>query len=401
MGNSYSKQKNDQENLGGLLKIYRNRTPKLTQEKMGIRIEVSSTTIRNWETGAINPSDINLISFIEVCLCESRFTPSKELEEAQTLWECWQATTGRWDDTFDIKRFSEVLHNRTRSGTRSSGPSLAELNPDSIFPFCQPLNDLQEFFGRVRERSSLLSRTKMGGSTSIVGPRRIGKTWLLSYLRLVAPDKLGQNYQVIYFDATSPDCNTVAQFTSRILEGLKVSLIGLANPDLVLLSSRVRERKERGERIVVCIDKFEGLSNRQEFNADFFSGLRAIAQNDGLVLITASKIHMKDILGEIWGISGLEGICLEQKLKVFSREDADEFIRTKSQLAQFDQQEQQRLLKYGEQLPICLQLAGLLLLQDKVLAAQGHLHEYRPKDETYWLNFEARLEEAYQAVRGG
>src|SRR5713226_6263223 len=54
--------------------------------------------------------------------------------------------------------------------------------PNSVFLFNQPLPDPGEFYGRVRERGALMDRIRNGASTSIVGPRRVGKTWLMSYL---------------------------------------------------------------------------------------------------------------------------------------------------------------------------------------------------------------------------
>src|SRR5207302_1291998 len=46
--------------------------------------------------------------------------------------------------------------------------------PISIFPFNKPhLPAIGEFYGRVRERITLIDRTRKEASTSIVGPRRI------------------------------------------------------------------------------------------------------------------------------------------------------------------------------------------------------------------------------------
>src|SRR5260370_21774944 len=50
-------------------------------------------------------------------------------------------------------------------------------DPDAVFQFNSPLTNPDEFYGRINTRATLISRTRKGASTSIVGPRRIGKTW--------------------------------------------------------------------------------------------------------------------------------------------------------------------------------------------------------------------------------
>src|SRR5260221_6633984 len=71
-------------------------------------------------------------------------------------------------------------------------PQLATSNPTVhvstglIFYYNLPLKDANEFYGRKGIRTTLVSRTSNRGSSSIVGERRIGKTWLVKYLQMVA-----------------------------------------------------------------------------------------------------------------------------------------------------------------------------------------------------------------------
>ncbi len=72
----------------------------------------------------------------------------------------------------------------------------------SVYLFNAPLKDANEFYGRRRERTTLLDRTYKDHATSIVAPHRIGKTWLMQYVKLVAPTQFGSRCRVAYVDAT-------------------------------------------------------------------------------------------------------------------------------------------------------------------------------------------------------
>jgi hypothetical protein len=273
-----------------------------------------------------------------------------------------------------------------------------------VFLFNAPLNDPNEFYGRRRESKALLDRTYKNSATSIVGPRRIGKTWLMQYMKLVAPTQFGSRFRVAYVDATSPRCATVAGFVSVALEEL-----GIHNShppqrvlDLAYMERIVKNLKEQGYTLVLCIDEFEGLTNEDTFDLRFFTGLRAIAQT-GLALVVASKRSLIDLVSSTLKTSPFFNIFEKLTLKPFSFKEAKMFVNAKSQLAGFDAQERDYLLAYGqveEQSwpPARLQLVGTLLLEEKNLAQQEDPDYYRPADPAYWRDFEKRLEEKYQEV---
>src|SRR5207253_1411026 len=131
----------------------------------------------------------------------------------------------------------------------------------SVFFFNMPLSDPSEFYGRRSERMTLEDRTYKKASTSIVGPRKMGKTWLMSYLKLVARTALGSRFRVAYLDATSPSCATVDGFTVTALEELGVndSTLLHAKAGLALLERVVRGMKANNQTLVICIDEFEGF----------------------------------------------------------------------------------------------------------------------------------------------
>jgi len=277
-------------------------------------------------------------------------------------------------------------------------------DPDSVFKFNKQLTDPTEFYGRVREWRTLKSNTikVTPTSTSIVGPRRIGKTWLMSYLRLVATQEPNSHFRIGYLDATMPSCSTVSGFISKSLEELGNTIVGHANIDLDKLEQVVRDLRLRNTVPILCIDEFEGFGNRNEFDLNFYIGLRAIAQL-GLVLVIASKNPLIDIVGDNGRTSGFFNVFEQLTLRPFNLDEAEKFANAKSIRAGFSDQERTFLLEYGRKEsqqwpPLRLQLVGKMLLEDKNLAFTEGSHYYRPNDPDYWNEFESRLEEKYQGV---
>ncbi len=268
---------------------------------------------------------------------------------------------------------------------------------NDVFLFNEHLINPQEFFGRKQERITLLGRSRRGSSTSIIGPRRIGKTWLIEYLIQVAPDQLGPGYRVGYLNATMPRCDTVSGFTEAALESLGVRIWPRETSlNLKVLEAATKKLQEHNLIPILCIDEFEGFSNQAEFNLPFFRGLRAIS-DEGLRLVIASKRTLLSIVGNDGHTSGFFNIFEACLLKPFDEKDTREFIQIKGEQAKFSEQERTLLLKYGQQgelqwYPLRLQLAGKMLLDDK------NAGSCRPNETDYQRSFTTRLEEKYQAV---
>src|SRR5438105_2076177 len=182
-----------------------------------------------------------------------------------------------------LSLFSSTAHHK-ESGSHS--PHISSLSP--VFLFNEPLTDSHSFYGREIERETLLQRTYCGASTSIIGPFKTGKTWLVDYLLLLGPTELGSHFCFAYLDATAPGCQTVAGFTLTVINALGFPL-AQTHRGLTELEKVIRELKAKNVVPVLCIDEFEGLSNQQEFTFDFFQGLRAMTQKYGLVLVVVSK----------------------------------------------------------------------------------------------------------------
>lgn len=276
-------------------------------------------------------------------------------------------------------------------------PKVSSFN--SVFLFNERLTGSEEFFGRKQERITLLERSRKASSTSIVGPRRIGKTWLIDYLIRVAPNQLGSGYRVGYLDATMPCCETVSGFIAAALESLGIGVSPQhAHLNLRILEMAVNKLKDQNLIPILCIDEFEGFNNQQEFDLDFFKGLRAIS-NEGLGLVVASKKTLLNIVGNNGHTSGFFNIFEMCILKPFSEKEAKAFVQAKGDQAMLSEQERNFLLECGKLsedkqkwYPLRLQLAGKLLSEDKDDGVCS------PNDMDYYRGFMARLEEKYQAV---
>jgi hypothetical protein len=279
-----------------------------------------------------------------------------------------------------------------------------QLDP-AIFFFNAPFIDANEFYGRRRAYSELLDNATKRASTSIVGPRRIGKTWLLAYLKQTISARFGSRFPVASLDATSPRCATIGSFVSFILEewGLDFLSSSPESSPMAHLERVVKEMRRREMIPLLCIDEFERLTHHEDiFDLQFFDNLRSIA-GSGLVLMVASKRPPFEFISQEFQTSPFFNILVQVTLKPFDEREADAFIQAKGDQAGFTAQEREYFKLYGKidgqsWPPARLQLVGTLLLEEKTFAGQAGSAAYQPADPSYWRAFAQRLEELYQTV---
>ena len=158
---------------------------------------------------------------------------------------------------------------------------------------------------------------------------------------------------------------------------------------------------------VLCIDEFEGFFNtpgrRQQFDMDFFRSLRLMANEQHLVLIVVSQASLRKIVGKIGRTSGFFNVFDPIEVRPFTLQEAQNFIETKGNQADFSFLEKDRMLKYGREgrifkqyWPLRLELVGEMLLTDKEMGSD----HYRPLEREYWKEFKKVLEQRYGNVRG-
>lgn len=344
-----------------------------TQDELAEKIGTTGVTISRWESGVTFPS-----RYFRKRLSTLYGKSIQELGLVQDESSNFAQVTNY------VLEESELIDTPDVLPLRSAGP---------VFFYNEPLMEPGELYGRRQERQTLISRTHRKASTSVIGPRRIGKSWLIKYLRLVAPHELGSRYRIRYLDATMPSCRSVDGFVSEALEELGLHNIG-PTKGLIALEKGLKTLKNRNITPVLCIDEFEGFGNREVFSLDFFRALRAMTHKCDLVLITISKNPLSMVVGRDVETSGFFNIFEQLTLKPFIQEEAAEFIGAKSSQTGFSELESQALWRYGEMQvqewpPLRLQLVGKMLAEERNL----------PRDtEGYWEAFAQRLEEVYQGA---
>ena len=337
-----------------------------TQKDVADRIGVHSQEIGRWERGATLPQPRQLAE-----LCKLFNKTPQELE---------------------------LIRGTSREEYALNGQQ------SSIFPFNEQLVNRRALYGRRRERHKLIDRTHKGASTSIVGARRIGKTWLVKYLGLVASQELGPHFRIGYLDATLPGCSTVAGFAQEALKQLDLP-VPATPTGLVDLQHGLQALTAEGEIPVLCIDEFEYFSKLpNEFNATFYQGLRAMTQQTPpLVLVVVTRRPLYQVLSrdnqdarDVDQETSLFFNIFEQiTLKPFNYDEADQFIREKSREASFTKEETAYLWQYAKEgekqwPPILLQIVGKMLLEDK--------QQQVKKDQHYRQHFEQRLAETRKGL---
>lgn len=401
----YYRDEHNRKKLGTELGMLRYRVAALTQEKMARLVGVSPVTIRNWENGTYKPSVDNLKKLLEIYIQEAAFSTGREQEEAKELWEKAElkaAFDERWFRACEKKYLLPACSQHVVLDDQESAES--NYRPtDSIFHFNTALSDPGELYGRIRERKTLQDRTYRKESTSLVGPAKIGKTWLIDYLRLTAPQEFGSRFHISYVDAMLPSCSTVEGFTSRAALGFRIPFpLEYADRGLTVLERMVASLIAKNHVPVLCIDTFEVLAGKAGFDLEFFAGLRALT-HVGLCLVTASKKPLIDIVSSTVKESPFFNVFEQLTLEPFNKREAEAFAQAKSLQAAFTPKESARLLAYGkleaqQWSPLRLQLSGKMLLEEKMLAEAEGSGYYEPEDPDYWQTFEERLEKKYHGV---
>ena len=196
------------------------------------------------------------------------------------------------------------------------------ITPTNPFTFGAMIADPQRFVGRRAELDVIVARLNgvQPQGSSVVGPRRIGKSSLLHYLyrpRSGEPLQPAGNLRVFYLSAAGGDCVTPEAFRAALLR----ALLHEAHPD-----RRTKEGRQLGEYLkqletdrtcswemvssalaclpfhpVVCLDEFEALL-MTAFDDRFFNALRNWANEGQLTWVSASARPLGE-LGQLHGRS--------------------------------------------------------------------------------------------------
>jgi len=191
------------------------------------------------------------------------------------------------------------------------------------------IKDPAKFWGRERELWDIQVRLQKMHSTSVIGPRRIGKSSLAHYLYLMGNQLLGHDYEFVWLDGQSNHSASVVHFFKAIASSS--SLVYSPGDNLTDCLINFEDAvKQHPSRLVIVINEFELLADEEhqkEFGIGFYNTLRFLAEHGNLALVTTSQSSLKDLCKHVLGVSSpFYNIFEELVLRSFSTEEANAFL---------------------------------------------------------------------------
>jgi len=260
---------------------------------------------------------------------------------------------------------------------------MPKLNP---FTYGSMLTDPQHFIGRRAELEFITSRLngEQPQGSSIVGPRRMGKSSLLHYLIHPRDNEAlckAPGQHAVYFDAQKGECSTPDRFRVTLLHLLLTTHAFDPNlPEgrkLAQLQTQLTSETECSWATarsilaalpfhpVVCLDEFEALLT-DAFDEQFFNGLRSWA-NEGLLTWIIVSVKSLPELGQLYNCtSPFFNLLATIELSVLQPQEAEQLLDlAAAHGAAFTAQERAWLLDLTDNHPYHLQILGWRLWRYK------------------------------------
>jgi hypothetical protein len=289
---------------------------------------------------------------------------------------------------------------------------------ENPFTYGNPISNPARFIGRRREVEQVFSRLRNAEaeSTSIMGERRVGKTSLLHYLMNkdvrahygVESDR----YIFVYSDLQMVDANTTpVRFSQRLLHqiGLQTQDVGLKQMidaarsqeviDNFVMADLFDEVDAKNLHVVLLLDEFEKVTGNPNFGPDFFYGLRSLAIQHNLTLITSSRSELIELThSEAIRSSPFFNIFANINVRLFSEAEAHELVTSAltGTGIQFTDKELFQIFSFAGYHPFFLQAACYFLFdaytQDlspeerEQYLLQHYRQEVAPHLDDYWRN---------------
>jgi AAA+ ATPase superfamily predicted ATPase len=135
---------------------------------------------------------------------------------------------------------------------------------------------------------------------------------------------------------------------------------------LTAFDREIKALAEIGERIVLCLDEFEGLfENATEFNNAFFNHLRTMVNHRRLALVTASKEPLEIYSLEKKLTSPFFNLLSVTELGDFTEEEALQFLAVHHPQVNFTADELKFINSWLDPHPLKLQILCDLVLQNR------------------------------------
>ena len=227
-----------------------------------------------------------------------------------------------------------------------------------------------DFFGRRQELKRIAARLNATppGSISIVGERKIGKSSLLNHIynpRVRSQQLEDPNSMImIYVDLQQQTGMTLPVFVDTLLGIASLELRGRlevsdCSRDLAGIKALVERLHGASFRLVLLLDEFEAITGNENFDLEFFSFLRYLANHYNVAYITSSAhdlqsfCHTQEIRD-----SPFFNIFSTMHLSVFQEGEALELIRQPSaDVGRPLQPYEAALLNMAGRFPFFLQIA--------------------------------------------
>ncbi|MBI4199166.1 MAG: ATP-binding protein [Chloroflexi bacterium] len=287
---------------------------------------------------------------------------------------------------------------------------MAVSNP---FAYGSPVSSPGRFFGRRAEVDQVFSRLRNPEfeSTSVVGPRRMGKTSLLQHI--THPDVVRQNgldpdtHLMLYVDLQMVDPTvTPTRLYQHILRRMSAQVqdpeakarlrevSGFDAIDTYDLADAFDVVDQRGLRIVLLMDEFEHVGTNANFGPEFYYGLRSLAIHHNLALVTASQNDLVDLSrSDAVRSSPFFNIFATMHLQPFSPAEIQELLRVYLAGSEvgFGEEEVRYIWNAAGGIPFLLQMAA-----SKVFKAHQVVQDEARRLQAVEADFET---EAYPHLR--
>ncbi|MEW6618408.1 MAG: hypothetical protein AB1422_03500 [bacterium] len=176
-------------------------------------------------------------------------------------------------------------------------PSPPKIIPENPYISGVPIREPEDFFGRQEEIKRIIMRLNKGESSSIIGPRKIGKTSLL--YQLIHPSKLKEEYGVNpeeYIFAFI-DLQGKREYTEAEMVNLFSTQIGRKEnkASFESLAKGLKGLKNNGQKTVFILDEFENMCENKKITSNFYGNLRSLNQAFLCSYVTTSMKSLADL----------------------------------------------------------------------------------------------------------
>jgi len=194
-----------------------------------------------------------------------------------------------------------------------------------------PIRDPHNFFGRADALRTIFGRLSQGGSTSLVGQRRSGKTSILYHLLTDTAQAAfsfnAEDFLLVYLDPQL-GIQDPLEFYRELIETLARQVPSLAHESGGEVSQRraltvIRQLQPRC--LVLLVDEFERLISNDNFPMDFFSFLRGLSQVNVCFVTTTAQRLCDCFWGEFKG-SPLDNVFSTEYLSSWTEPEFDHFL---------------------------------------------------------------------------